>query len=159
MDQGIYTLVLLLDRAQEIEVGSLGVIQFEQGYYSYTGSARGPGGLKRLERHKRVLQGVSSVRRWHIDYLLPHTSLVEAVVTKTSVDIECRIAERIGAELEGIPRFGSTDCLCPGHLHFSMNLDQIQDVVRRAHKYHETLIGEDSDCRNRGEREAQDHVH
>ena len=134
MDPGIYTLVLLLDQAREIEVGSLGIVQFVKGYYSYTGSARGPGGLKRVERHKRVLLGASSVRRWHIDYLLPYTTLVEAVVTCTSADLECRIARRIGSELKVVPRFGSTDCRCPGHLHFSIRLDQIQDVVRRAHQ-------------------------
>jgi Uri superfamily endonuclease len=134
MDPGIYTLVLFLDRAHDIEVGSLGEVQFEEGYYSYTGSARGPGGLKRLERHKRLLLGSSSVRRWHIDYLLPYTSLVEAVVTRTSSDLECLIAGRIGSELEVVPYFGSTDCKCPGHLHFSTGKDRIQDVVRRAHE-------------------------
>jgi Uri superfamily endonuclease len=137
----MYTLVLWLGRAREIEVGSLGIVQFVEGYYSYTGSARGPGGLKRLERHKRVLLGDSSVRRWHIDYLLPYTSLVDAVVTRTSDDLECRIAKRIGSELTVVPHFGSTDCRCPGHLHFSISLDQIQDVVRRAHRYHETKLG------------------
>jgi Uri superfamily endonuclease len=134
MDPGIYTLVLWLDRAREVEVGSLGSVQFVEGYYSYTGSARGPGGLKRLERHKRVLLGASSVRRWHIDYLLPYSALVEAVVTRTSVDLECEIARRIGSEIEVVPHFGSTDCKCPGHLHFSTDPEQIQDVVHRAHK-------------------------
>lgn len=133
MDPGIYTLLLRLERTREAEVGSLGIIQFVEGYYSYTGSARGPGGLERLERHKRVLLGASSVRRWHIDYLLPYASLVEAVVTRTSVDLECEIARIIGSELDVIPHFGSTDCKCTGHLHFSTDLDQIRDVVRRAH--------------------------
>lgn len=133
MDPGIYTLLLWLDRTREIEVGSLGIVQFVEGYYSYTGSARGPGGLKRLERHKRLLLGASSVRRWHIDYLLPYASLVEAVVTRTSDDLECEIARRIGYRLDVIPRFGSTDCKCIGHLHFSPDLDRIRDVVHRAH--------------------------
>jgi Uri superfamily endonuclease len=150
MDPGIYTLVLWLDRAREIEVGSLGIVQFVEGYYSYTGSARGPGGLKRLERHKRVLLGASSVRRWHIDYLLPYTSLVEAAVTRTSVDLECRIARKIGSELKMVPHFGSTDCRCPSHLHFSISMDQIKDVVRRAHQYHETKLVKIG-LQNRGE--------
>ncbi len=137
MDSGIYTLVLFLDRDKKLEVGSLGNLQLAEGYYAYTGSARGPGGLKRLERHKRVLKGRSSIRRWHIDYLLPCASFIDAVVSRTSVDIECRIAGRIGSELEVIPNFGSSDCRCPGHLHFSKRLDRIQDVVRRAHRHHE----------------------
>jgi Uri superfamily endonuclease len=134
MDPGIYTLVLLLDRDREIGVGSLGIIKFEKGYYSYTGSARGPGGIKRVERHKEVIQGLNSTRRWHIDYLLPHTFLVETVVTRTSADLECRIAGRIGSELKVVPHFGSTDCRCPGHLHFSREPNKIHDVVRSAHQ-------------------------
>lgn len=140
----------MLDHAQEIEVGSLGMVQFYEGCYCYTGSARGPGGLKRLERHKRFLLGASSVRRWHIDYLLPHTSLIEAVVTRTSADLECCIARRIGSELKPVPHFGSTDCRCPTHLHFSRKPDKIKDVVRGSHQYYLTQIGED-EVTSRGE--------
>lgn len=150
MDPGIYTLVLWLDRAREIEVGSLGIVQFEEGYYCYTGSARGPGGLNRVERHKRVLLGGSPVRQWHIDYMLPYTSMVEAVVTRTSADLECQIARRIDSELRVVLHFGSTDCKCPGHLHYSQELDKIQDVVRGAHSLMEP-DQEDSGYKNRGE--------
>ncbi len=149
MDPGIYTLVLLLDRAQEIEVGSLGIVQFVEGYYSYTGSARGPGGLKRVERHKRVLLGASSVRRWHIDYLLPYTSLVDAVVTRTFADLECRIAGRIGSELRVVPHFGSTDCRCPGHLHFSTRTGP--NPRCRSQGPPGTLTGDESGYKSRGE--------
>jgi Uri superfamily endonuclease len=133
MDPGVYTLVLKLDRRREVEVGSLGIIQFREGYYSYTGSARGPGGLRRVERHKEVIRRLNQACRWHIDYLLPYISLVEAVVTPTSFDLECLIARRIGSGLEVVSRFGSTDCRCPGHLHFSQNLDRTLDVVHKAH--------------------------
>jgi Uri superfamily endonuclease len=125
--------VLRLDRSRVIEIGSLGIIRFREGYYSYTGSARGPGGLRRVERHKEVIRGLNLARRWHIDYLLLYTSLVDAVVTPTSLDLECRIARRIWSELEVVSRFGSTDCRCPGHLHFSQNLDRTLDVVHKAH--------------------------
>ncbi len=134
MDPGVYTLVLRLDRRRELEVGSLGIIQFKEGYYSYTGSARGPGGLRRVERHKEVIRGLNLARRWHIDYLLPYASLVDTVVTPTSLDLECLIAGRIRSELEVISRFGSTDCRCPGHLHFSLNIDRTLDVVNKAHR-------------------------
>lgn len=133
VNAGIYTLVLNLDQGRDIEVGMLGRLHFGEGYYCYTGSARGPGGLKRVERHKKVMQGRNPARRWHIDYLLPFASLVDVVVTKTSADLECQIAAEIGAKLQVLPSFGSTDCRCPGHLHFSHDLHCLRDVVRRAH--------------------------
>ena len=134
MDPGIYTLVLSLDQAQELEIGSLGIIHFFEGYYCYTGSARGPGSLKRVERHKEVLLGHNLARRWHIDYLLPHTSLLDTVVTQTSANLECWIAAKIGSKLQVIPKFGSTDCRCPGHLHFSIERARILEAVRKAHQ-------------------------
>lgn len=135
VNAGIYTLVLSLDRARDIEVGRLGRLHFGEGHYCYTGSARGSGGLRRVERHKRVMRGDSVVRRWHIDYLLPFASLVEVVVTRTTADLECTIAAEIGEVLQVIPQFGSTDCRCKGHLHFSPDLDGLLDVVLGAHSH------------------------
>ncbi len=135
MERGIYTLVLLLDRDMHILVGSLGEILFNRGYYSYTGSARGPGGLKRIARHRDVICGINQSRRWHIDYLLPQTSLIEIASTPTLQDLECQIANSIGKELAAVPNFGSTDCKCLSHLHYSRDLDQMLDVVWRAHEY------------------------
>jgi endonuclease-3 len=133
MERGIYTAILGLHPGREISVGSLGRIFFRRGYYSYTGSARGPGGLKRVERHLQVLKGSSHARRWHIDYLLPHASLVEVAITLTAQDLECQISRRIGEHLPSIPGFGSTDCRCPGHLHFSADLALMLKAVRGAH--------------------------
>ncbi|NMC10334.1 MAG: GIY-YIG nuclease family protein [Methanothrix sp.] len=130
---GIYTLVLCMDRAQEIQIGSLGILEFAPGYYSYTGSARGPGGLKRVDRHIRVLQGQKKTRRWHIDYLLPYTSFLQAFVTKTTQDLECQIAARIGERLAPIRGFGCTDCCCISHLHHSDDLPRMLDIVSKAH--------------------------
>jgi Uri superfamily endonuclease len=133
VNQGIYNLILNLDLARNLHVGSLGTIRFEKGYYSYTGSALGSGGLKRVERHKRVILGQNQTRKWHIDHLLPHTSLEMAVITQTRIDLECQIARKIGEKLQVIPRFGSTDCRCPGHLHYSKDLQTIIDVVKQSH--------------------------
>ena len=131
--RGIYTLVLKLDVGRKIAVGSLGEIEFTRGYYAYTGSARGPGGFKRVERHKQVISGLSTVRRWHIDYLMPHTSLEGVVATETSLDLECKIALGIGELLEPVIGFGSTDCSCPGHLHRSDDMARTVNAVKRAH--------------------------
>ncbi len=133
VDVGIYTLVLRLDEAKDIKVGALGIIHFAEGYFAYTGSARGLGGLKRVARHKEVMSGANPCRKWHIDYLLPHTSLADVVITRTFANLECQIAAKIGSELPAMPRFGSTDCRCPGHLHYSNKLDSILNVVFRAH--------------------------
>jgi Uri superfamily endonuclease len=133
MKHGIYTLVLSLDSEMNITVGRLGRIFFPRGYYAYTGSARGPGGLKRVERHLEIQKGVRRARRWHIDYLLPETRFQEAVITHTIKDLECSIARKIGERLLPIPGFGCTDCRCVSHLHFSEDLEEALRVVRQAH--------------------------
>ena len=133
MNAGIYTLVLRLGEAKDFEVGALGFIHFSEGYLAYTGSGRGPGGLKRVDRHKKVMNGVNPSRKWHIDYLLPHTSLVEVIISHTSDDLECQIAAKIGSQLPSVPKFGCTDCKCPSHLHYSNDIDRVLDAVLRAH--------------------------
>ena len=131
-EPGIYTLLLHLDRSREITVGSLNELSFLEGYYSYTGSARGPGGLKRVERHMRVLEGTNSSRRWHIDYLLPYASVVEIFVINTRQNLECCIARRIGEVLASVKGFGCTDCRCVSHLHYSPELNRMKDAISSA---------------------------
>ncbi len=117
------------------------MISFMKGYFAYTGSARGPGGIKRVRRHLDVLAGINTARRWHIDYLLPNTSFEDVVITYTAQNIECAIAQRIGAELISIPGFGCTDCRCPSHLHFSTDIRRMYAVVERAHSGSSPDIG------------------
>jgi Uri superfamily endonuclease len=137
-EPGIYTLILSLPQAEQIKVGSLGVIDFVSGFYSYTGSARGPGGLKRVDRHIQVLEGIKTTRRWHIDYLLPHTHLEEVFITKTTRDLECSIAKAIGKRLMAVPRFGCTDCRCQSHLHYALDSQEMRAAAAAAH--HATTI-------------------
>lgn len=152
-DPGIYTLILHLDerhgtrmhetqmhgvrmngiRMHEIRIGSLGVLEFAAGFYAYTGSARGPGGLSRVDRHIQVLEGKKNTRRWHIDYLLPNTLFQEVVITRTAHDLECRIARSIGETMQAVPKFGCSDCDCESHLHYSSDLPRLLESVRRAH--------------------------
>jgi endonuclease-3 len=132
-EPGIYTLVLFLPQPSRIVVGSLGEIDFARGFYSYTGSAMGPGGLKRVDRHIQVLEGTKTTRRWHIDYLLPTTQLVKAFTTRTARDLECSIAKAIGKRLQAVPRFGCSDCRCNSHLHFSAERKEMLDAVAAAH--------------------------
>ena len=137
-DPGIYTLILHLDerhgtRMHEIRIGSLGVLEFAAGFYAYTGSARGPGGLRRVDRHIQVLEGKKNTRRWHIDYLLPNTIFQEVVITRTAQDLECRIARSIGETTQCVPKFGCSDCDCESHLHYSCDLPRLLESVRLAH--------------------------
>lgn len=63
---GTYVLVLQSMVCRQIEIGRLGTMQVEAGYYLYVGSAFGPGGVKaRVAHHMRI----ATRPRWHIDYL------------------------------------------------------------------------------------------
>ena len=103
-------------RAGAVVVGSLGSMSIEPAVYLYVGSAFGPGGLAaRLTRHvsRRKAQ------RWHIDYLRPRTSLVCAWFSPSSAHLEHDWAARALALRTAwipLPRFGASDCRCPGHL-------------------------------------------
>jgi endonuclease-3 len=108
-------------------------MDFARGFYSYTGSARGPGGLKRVDRHIQVLEGIKTTRRWHIDYLLPHAGFQGVFITKTTLDLECRIAEAIGKRLAHVPGFGCTDCRCISHLHYAQDLGEMRYAAAFAH--------------------------
>lgn len=118
MKQGTYILSIKLDKKKAIEVGALGEIDFERGIYKYIGSAFGPGGFKRIERHQQVSQGENENIRWHIDYLSsdPDSKIIE-VDKFPDEKIECQLAQK----LEGKPveKFGCSDCKCESHLKYS----------------------------------------
>ena len=61
---GTYALVLVSCSHQRVEVGKLGRLAVQSGYYVYVGSAFGPGGLKaRIAHHVKI----SRRPHWHID--------------------------------------------------------------------------------------------
>jgi Uri superfamily endonuclease len=124
--KGVYVLILRLDRDKNITIGKLGSIHFKKGYYAYTGSARGTGGIKRVERHFDVAAGENSTRKWHIDYLMPHSEVLSAVFLPTGEALECAVAASL--EFEGIPGFGCSDCTCRSHLFFSQE-DFRNDII------------------------------
>lgn len=132
--RGIYTMILGLEQEIRIRVGSLGEILFPEGYYAYTGSARGPGGFRRISRHVAVMNGENATRRWHIDYLLPHATLRDVITTATDLDLECEAASRIGVSCTPVPGFGCTDCRCPSHLHYSPSYTEMLSACRKAHR-------------------------
>lgn len=112
MEKGVYTLVL--EVSGDVEIGALGTHIFD-GRYCYVGSARGPGGLKRVDRHRSVKD--RGVKKWHVDYLLNAGNLVSAVATETDRDLECCLADLVAGHLPpGPDGFGSSDCTCDTHL-------------------------------------------
>lgn len=68
---GTYILIVYLENRCKIEVGGAGLADFPPGYYLYSGSALGSGGLKaRLGRHLSP----PATLHWHIDYLRKYAS-------------------------------------------------------------------------------------
>ncbi len=117
-DTGSYLLVVDCEQATDIEVGALGTLAFEAGHYAYAGSAFGPGGLSRVDRHRRIAAGDHDVRHWHVDYLLGSaaTRLV-AVETFVDRDVECALADTLAKTgCDRVDSFGASDCDCPSHL-------------------------------------------
>ncbi|SER21970.1 GIY-YIG nuclease family protein [Natrinema salaciae] len=112
---GTYVLVIDLSRATTIEIGALGDRKFTAGAYAYVGSAFGPGGFSRVERHRELAAGERETRHWHVDYLLGHPAArLEAAITFPDVDRECELATRLPGE--SVPGFGASDCDCEAHL-------------------------------------------
>lgn len=111
--KGAYILLCSLKKSSEIQIGVLGRIYFEKGFYLYTGSAMN--GLKsRLERHLRKEKKF----HWHIDYLLSKGHIEEIFYSEAkNKNMECINAEKLenmgGTPVKG---FGCSDCNCKSHL-------------------------------------------
>ena len=127
--KGVYILILKLNDDKVIQVGKLGQLKFKKGFYAYTGSALGNGGFKRVNRHFEVASGKNKVRRWHIDYILPNSEMLSAVLLPTNDALECTVAKKMGQFLNEFPGFGCTDCNCLTHLFFSEK-DPEEDIVK-----------------------------
>jgi len=134
-DAGTYTLVVAFDGPTTVEVGALGSIEFDANWYAYTGSAFGPGGFARVERHRDLAAGERDARHWHVDYLLGHPAAgIEHVVRTVDADIECAVARALAAEFDCVPAFGASDCGCVSHLVGAPDRDLLVKSVERAHE-------------------------
>jgi Uri superfamily endonuclease len=124
---GVYVLHLYLSQPCCLQIGRLGIFNFDCGSYLYAGSALGPGGLRaRLGRHLRG----AGPPHWHIDYLRAAAEVVgfiwleaeaSAWPAPAGLSPECRLARCLAAHPAAsipAPRFGSSDCRgrCPAHL-------------------------------------------
>lgn len=115
---GSYLLVLKNDRRKAIEVGKLGKIYFNRGYYVYVGSAMS--GLEsRVARHAKKKKKCF----WHIDFITPGNMDIEKVFIIRRADrIESKIAERVGGLCTNfVNRFGASDSSEKSHLFYFQN--------------------------------------
>ena len=117
---GTYILVLRNRAKTRIDVGRLGRCPFPRGWYLYTGSAFGPGGLAaRVGRHLKP----DKACRWHIDYITATFSVHRVWLSVVPEKLECSWAgllEQMGGTIAQ-KGFGASDCSCPGHLfHFTV---------------------------------------
>jgi len=114
-DSGIYIAVFRLPLRQPIQVGRLGQFLFEPGFYFYVGSAQ-RNLSSRLARHARRRKPL----HWHIDYLSCRATMIGAMIVPGPRRRECELAQELSARFElAVPRFGASDCRCPGHLFYS----------------------------------------
>lgn len=117
--KGVYVLIIKLSDATNITVGKLGKLYFRKGFYTYVGSALGKAGFKRVTRHFKTSEGINNKRKWHIDYLLPYSKIICAVLLPTHENLECIIASSIKEFSDEIYGFGCSDCSCSSHLFFT----------------------------------------
>ncbi|QLH80230.1 GIY-YIG nuclease family protein [Halosimplex pelagicum] len=136
MAEGTYTLLVELAAPATIEVGALGEVEFAAGAYAYTGSAFGPGGFARVERHRELAAGERDARHWHVDYLLGNPDAAVAAVVRTAdADVECAVSRTLaGADgIERVAGFGASDCDCDSHLVRAAEGERLRRAVERAH--------------------------
>jgi len=134
---GVYVVIFCLKHNTDLVIGSLGSQSFNKGFYLYSGSAKGLGGLnRRLKRHLKRNTNIF----WHIDYLKKHCQTDRIWYLVTDKSTECDLAQSIGCQ-KGVSfytkRFGASDCRsgCFSHLLYapsSSNLDLIYRGVKKS---------------------------
>ena len=129
MNKGSYSLLLEIKESNSVEVGVLGKIELLKGFYVYNGSAFGPGGLKRVQRHKKK-SGQQKGCHWHIDYLLTlRNSQIVEVFTKESSHHECSLSKDMKRVFDFIEDFGCSDCGCVTHLFYSRDRKELHGFL------------------------------
>ncbi|HVN82235.1 MAG TPA: GIY-YIG nuclease family protein [Terriglobia bacterium] len=115
---GTYALVLTCSADFDTQIGRLGTMRLQPGYYVYLGSALGPGGLRaRITHHQKL----SPRPHWHIDYLRAHCRvrcIWFSYGTRRCEHQWARVIQAMsGAEIH-LLGFGASDCGCRSHLYF-----------------------------------------
>jgi Uri superfamily endonuclease len=134
MEPGTYTLLVSLPEPATVEFGAAGAYDLDAGWYAYTGSAFGAGGLERVERHRELAAGERDARHWHVDYLLGHPAAsVDAVHVTEREDAECETARLLAGEAQPVGGLGASDCDCGTHLAYAPDRDTLAGLLEDAH--------------------------
>jgi len=134
--KGTYLLVLEANTINTIQIGKIGSMQVNRGFYYYVGSAFGPGGLRaRVGRHLKTVKNT----RWHIDYLRGVTNISEVWISEDPLHLEAvwvKRLERQKALIRPMDRFGSSDSRSRSHLFYStkaISESQIRSTLKANH--------------------------
>lgn len=131
--KGTYALLIKLPELTTVKIGALGEITFNDGWYVYSGSAFGPGGFSRIDRHKELASGDKDTRHWHIDYFLGDTEARIATVFRTPKrDIECSVVQSLSGTR--VAEFGASDCDCASHMIHHTKREKLASELREAHE-------------------------
>jgi Uri superfamily endonuclease len=128
---GTYVLIFESKSHFRLMVGKLGFAAFPAGWYAYTGSAIGPGGLPARIRHHL---GIATRPHWHMDYLRPRGCLREIWYGQAPRYDEHRWAACLRSmprSIAVVPGFGSSDCRCETHLVYFPERPGIRPFKRR----------------------------
>lgn len=127
-----YVLPIFLNNKKSIEVGALGDIEFDSGWYGYVGSDH-RNNYSRPIRHLNLSES-KDTQHWHVDYLLSDSNTEVFGVYIIEDGEECSVSENI--ELESISMFGCSDCTCESHLYYSLNIIEFtKSIVKSINKY------------------------
>ena len=116
---GTYCLLFHARQAASVQVGRLGRLDIECGYYFYIGSAFGPGGVRARVRHHAA---ISHRPHWHLDYIRPALHLQTVWYSIDSTRYEHRWADNLRHTLSlTIPLIGlgASDCACDSHFFYT----------------------------------------
>ena len=127
---GTYALILYADHRRVVQIGRLGQLAVQSGFYVYVGSAFGPGGVQARVRHH---SNIAERPHWHIDYLRRAVDLKQVWYTYDLLRQEHAWANVLG-NMQGasipLPGFGASDCKCIAHLYFFPRQPRL-DIFRR----------------------------
>ena len=125
--QGIYVIVIKVNKDTNINIGALGNLPFTKGLYAYVGSAQ-KNLQKRIKRHLRKQKHIF----WHIDYLLdnPASKTVKIFFKQAGKTEECTIAQEISIRNEAVAGFGCSDCKCKSHLFQLKDYGFLQETMQ-----------------------------
>ncbi len=122
--EGIYILIIEINKQIRIRIGALGDQIFQKGTYAYVGSAQ-----KNLEQRVKRHFKKEKNKFWHIDYILDNKSVkIKKILYKQAEKKEeCTTANQISQRGIPVKGFGCSDCNCESHLFQVNNFEFLEE--------------------------------